>query len=549
MGCTERPVFACRQAMQEHMRRLEVRSWTLWARWLARPGKECREAFLNDYLPRPLGGQAPLRPFKRVRPQCPRCQPTQPPPAARPAGTPRALGRGLGTARVLCPAHGAATCAACAATGHGIKCCCSFSHEAHRLAPAAQGQGRCVRGFKRPSRWTSLRPPHTRCWAAAGGSRRKAHQRMSRRRRGSTRCRRQCWGGDIGRHESALPPATTSHRAGGPLLGLGHRFPTLSGTPAPTTHGDMWGEGRAAGWWVSHSSSHGRTTSVALASCLQQGGGRGHPRWLRRRPRFHCPPPPLQPWARPAAGARGKDVRASLADVFGSISAALVAAARADGTQGDPPPPRDREQQGAAGWLRAWQGPGASLPFSDQGQQDAAGQDVGQQSAAGHWVVQEQGQPEAAALGQGCQGQGQGQGQGGSPPPPGAVHPPPPPPSVGGQDRHRRAAMRHGGAGQRVGQTDSGAPCSTGVRQPVCRPAGRGGGGGGALEPGLHSASAVIGRWGGPTLHSRTFTCGRGWGIAQPEIWAGSLLGGSHIGWRPRSFRRAAIRGGGGQGG
>ena len=50
----------------------------------------------------------------------------------------------------------------------------------------------------------------------------------------------------------------------------------------------------------------------------------------------------------------------------------------------------------------------------------------------------------------------------------------PAPPSVGGQDRHRSAAMRHGGAGQRVGQTDSGAPRSTGVRQPVCRPAGGG---------------------------------------------------------------------------
>ena len=69
----------------------------------------------------------------------------------------------------------------------------------------------------------------------------------------------------------------------------------------------------------------------------------------------------------------------------------------------------------------------------------------------------------------------------------------PPPPSVGGQDRHRSAAMRHGGAGQHVGQTVSGAPRSTGARQPVCRPAG----GGGALEPGLHSASAVIRRGGG----------------------------------------------------
>ena len=47
--------------------------------------------------------------------------------------------------------------------------------------------------------------------------------------------------------------------------------------------------------------------SVALASCLLGGGGCGHPRWLRCRPRLHCPPPPLQPWARPAAGVGGKD--------------------------------------------------------------------------------------------------------------------------------------------------------------------------------------------------------------------------------------------------
>ena len=102
-------MFACRQAMQEHMRRLEVHCRGLWARRLARPGRERREAFLNDYLPRPLGGQAPLRPLKRVRLQRPRCPLAQPPPLARPDGAPRALGRGLGTVRVLCPAHGAAT--------------------------------------------------------------------------------------------------------------------------------------------------------------------------------------------------------------------------------------------------------------------------------------------------------------------------------------------------------------------------------------------------------------------------------------------------------
>ena len=316
MGRTERPVFTCRQAMQEHMRRLGVHCRALWARRLARPGRGRQEAFLSNYLPRPLGGQASLRPFQRVRPQRPHCPPAQPPPPARPAGAPGALGRGLGTVRVLCPAHGAATCAACAATGQGIKYCCSLGHEGHRQR-SAQGPGRCVRGSKRPSKCTGLRPPQARCWAPEGGSRRGAHQRMSRRRRGSACCRRQCWGGGVGRRESAPPPPPTSHRAGGPLLGPGHLPLTLPGTPAPTTHGDMGGEGRAAGGWVSlsHSPSHGRTASVALASCLLGGGGCGHPRWLRRRPRLHCPPP-LHLWARPAVGAGGREGGARASRTF-----------------------------------------------------------------------------------------------------------------------------------------------------------------------------------------------------------------------------------------
>ena len=184
-----------------------------------------------------------------------------------------------------------------------------------------------------------------------------------------------------------------------------------------------------------------------------------------------APPPPPPPMGTSRGGGRGQGRgHASLVDVFGSISAALTAAARADGTRGDPPPPRDCEQQGAAGRLRAGQGPGASPPLSKQGQQGAAGQDLGQQSAAGRAVVQAQGQPEAAGLGQGVRDRVRDRVVPLSPRR-GAA---PPLPSVGGQDRHRSAAMRHGGAGQRVGQTVSGAPHSTGVRRPVCRPAGGG---------------------------------------------------------------------------
>ena len=146
--------------------------------------------------------------------------------------------------------------------------------------------------------------------------------------------------------------------------------------------------------------------------------------------------------------------------------------------------------------------------------------------------------PEAAALGQGCQGQGQGQGQGGSAPPPGAAQPPLLPPWAGRAGAGARQCDT-GGQGSAWGRP-SGAPrAAQGCGSPSAAPRG------GALEPGLHSASAVIGRGGRPTPHSRTCICGRGWGSAQPEIWAGTLLRGSHIGRRPRSFRRAAIHWGG----
>ena len=527
MGRTERPVFACRPAMQEHMRRLEVHCRALWARRLARPGRGRQEAFLSNYLPRPLGGQASLRPFQRVRPQRPHCPPAQPPPPARPAGAPRALGRGLGTVRVLCPAHGAATCAACAATGQGIKYCCSLGHEGHRLAPAAQRAGaRALRAWlQAPQQVPRPAPPP----GTVLGSRGRESPRGSSEDEPPQARRR------------VLPPAVlASSLSGSGLISPGGRW--LRAPP------------RAA------SSATTSLPSPSPTMGTSRGGGRGQ--------------------------GRG---RASLADVFGSISAALLDAARADGSQGDPPPPRERQGaagwlrdgqgrgaspppsdqgqqgaagqggaalsvvqargqpgaavldqgcQGAAGWPRDGQGRGASPPLSDQGQQGAAGRGLGQQAAAPLSVVQAQGQPEAAALGQGCQGRGQGQGQGGSAPPPGAAQPPPLPPWAGRAGAGARQCDT-GGQGSAWGGP-SGAPRATQeCGSPSAAPRG------GALEPGLHSAGAVIGRGERPTPHSRTCICGRGWGSAQPAIWAGSLLGGSHIGWRPRSFRRAAIRWGG----
>ena len=208
-------------------------------------------------------------------------------------------------------------------------------------------------------------------------------------------------------------------------------------------------------------------------------------------------------------------------DIFGTISAALTAAPRAEGTQGELPPPC--KQQGAAGRLRAGQDPGASPPLREQGQQ----------GAAGCAVLQAQGQPEAAALGQG------GQGHGGPPLPPVRRSPPPPPSLRGraGQPQVRSNATRGGRAASGADrQRRPSQHRGVAARMPAR--------GGGLLSLGLTRQVQPSGH---PTPHSRT--CRRGRGSAQPEIWAGSLLGGSHEGGRPRSFRRAAIHLGGGAGG
>ena len=60
MGRTERSMFVCREAMQEHMRRLEVHCGALWARRLARPGRGERPQAS------PPGWVGAAAPFKRV---------------------------------------------------------------------------------------------------------------------------------------------------------------------------------------------------------------------------------------------------------------------------------------------------------------------------------------------------------------------------------------------------------------------------------------------------------------------------------------------------
>ena len=240
------------------------------------------------------------------------------------------------------------------------------------------------------------------------------------------------------------------------------------------------------------------------------------------------------PHSRPAAGAGGRD-----------------GGARAWWTFLAPSRPCSLQRRGQMGHrvtslfpgiasCRGLQGPGASPPLHEQGQHGAAGQDLGQPSAAGRAVLQTQGQPEAAALGQGCQGQGQGR-QGGPPLPPAQRSPPPPPPLPPWAGRAGTGARQcdKGGQGSTWGRPSAAPLTAQGRGSPSVGP----GGGGGLLSLGFTRRVQSSGGGGRPTAHSRT--CGRGWGSAQPEIWAGSLLGGSHIGWRPRFFRRAAIRWGG----
>ena len=100
--------------------------------------------------------------------------------------------------------------------------------------------------------------------------------------------------------------------------------------------------------------------------------------------------------------------------------------------------------------------------------------------------------------------------------------------------------MRHGGGRAARGADRQGRPAQR--RDAAARLPPRGGG---LLSLGFTRQVQSSGGGERPTPHSRTCICGRGWGSAQPAIWAGTLLRGSHIGRRPRSFRRAAIRWGG----
>ena len=264
-------------------------------RRLARPGRGRQEAFLNNYLPRPLGGRAPLRPFQRARPQRPRCPPAQPPPPARPAGAPRALGRGLGTVRVLCPAHGAATCAVCAATGQGIKYCCSLGHEGHRLAPAAQRAGaRALRAWLQAPQ--QVHPPAPPPGTVLGSRGRESPRGSSEDEPPQARRR-------------VLPPAVLGRRQRPPRVGSSssdepprRRPPPRAGSSLSHSSRDSnphhprgYAGGGAGGGGVGQPQpqSQPRATSLSGSGLISPGG-----RWLRASPlaassaTTSLPPPP-----------------------------------------------------------------------------------------------------------------------------------------------------------------------------------------------------------------------------------------------------------------
>ena len=150
-----------------------------------------------------------------------------------------------------------------------------------------------MRGFKRPSRCTGLHPPP--CTVLGSRGRESPH--------GSSEellVRHRVLPPVVLGRRQRPPPADSSsdddepprrRPPPPPPRGWVTLFPLFPGLQPPPTTG-IWGwRGGAVGGWVSHSPSHGRTASVAQASCPVGGGGCGHPRWLCSRLRHPCPPP------------------------------------------------------------------------------------------------------------------------------------------------------------------------------------------------------------------------------------------------------------------
>ena len=127
MGRTERPVFACRPDMQQHMQQLQQHWLELLTRRLSTPGAGRKDHFLAGYLPRCPGGGGPARPCKIVRAQRPRvvgvARP-RPPLSADIRPAPCLLG----------PVHLQPQCEQCTLARHGVAHYCARGHAGHPAA-------------------------------------------------------------------------------------------------------------------------------------------------------------------------------------------------------------------------------------------------------------------------------------------------------------------------------------------------------------------------------------------------------------------------------
>ena len=130
MGRTERPVFACRPDMRQHMQQLQQHCLELWTRRrLSTLGAGRKDYFVAGYLPRRPGGGAPAHPYEIVRMQHPWAMGVawpHPPPAAAVRPTPCRL----------CPIHLKPQCEQCRLAWRGVVHCCARGHEGHPVAVA-----------------------------------------------------------------------------------------------------------------------------------------------------------------------------------------------------------------------------------------------------------------------------------------------------------------------------------------------------------------------------------------------------------------------------
>ena len=188
MGRTERPVFACRPDMRQHMQQLEQHCLELWTRRLSTPRARRKDYFLAGYLPRRPGRGAPARLYEIVRAQRPRAVGV-----ARPRPPPSADVR-LAPSR-LCPIK--PLCEQCRLARRGVAHCCARGHAGHPAAVAgAAASSRVLQAWLAPLEPPS-EPPAKRPYVAPVPAVAGRHQRAD--------CRSPSPSARRGRVQSTLP--------------------------------------------------------------------------------------------------------------------------------------------------------------------------------------------------------------------------------------------------------------------------------------------------------------------------------------------------------